>query len=164
MCDRGWLKPSVLVSEYEKCPEKRCPYNHTWLKGVKTLSVIMPWPWLIMNFGKDVENRSWRTDYRGRLLIHVSKKPAPNYLEILDDVFFPGINGKNTEENWSKINREYCGNIVGSVELVDCIKNSKSRWAEKGMWHWVLLDPIPLENPIPAKGALGLWEYTGDIR
>jgi hypothetical protein len=82
----------------------------------------------------------------------------------LDDVFFPGINGKNTKENWSKINREYCGYIIGSVELVDCVKNSKSRWAEKGMWHWIFWDPIMLENPILARGDLGRWEYTGDIR
>jgi hypothetical protein len=127
---------------------------------MKTLSIIMPWPLLIMNYGKDVENRSWKTDYRGRILVHVSKKPHPNYRDIFNHVFFPNL----TEEEWREINREWCGCIIGSVELVDCVQNFKSPWAEKGMWHWILRDPIPLENPVPVRGSLGLWEYTGTIK
>jgi hypothetical protein len=42
---------------------------------MKALSIIMPWPWLIFHYGKDVENRNWKTDYRGTLLIHASKTP-----------------------------------------------------------------------------------------
>jgi hypothetical protein len=49
---------------------------------MKTLSVVWPWPWLIMYGGKDIENRSWRTDYRGRILIHVLKKPDPYWDNI----------------------------------------------------------------------------------
>jgi hypothetical protein len=113
-----------------------------------------------MNYGKDVENRSWKTNYRGRILVHASKKPDPNYRDIFNKVFFPSL----TEGEWEEINQEWCGHIVGSVELVDCVQNFKSHWAEKGMWHWVLRDPVPLENPVPVRGSLGLWEYAGDIR
>jgi hypothetical protein len=155
MCDKGLLKPSVLVSKYEQCPQKRCPYNNTWLKGTKVLSVVMPWPWLIMKFGKDVENRSWRTDYRGRILIHASKKPDPNTIQIMSHYM-----AMTTETELRKL-LNCCGCIIGSVELVDCVQNSKSKWAEAGQWHWILRDPILLENPVPAKGSLGLWEYRG---
>ena len=37
------------------------------------ISVRQPWAWLIMNAGKDIENRTWRTDVRGRVLIHAAK-------------------------------------------------------------------------------------------
>jgi hypothetical protein len=47
------------------------------------------------------------------------------------------------------------GAIVGSVEIVDCIQNSKSKWAIRGQWHWILKNPRALARPIPFKGALG---------
>jgi len=39
---------------------------------MKTLSVRQPWATLICSGIKTVENRTWKTDYRGKLLIHAS--------------------------------------------------------------------------------------------
>ena len=36
----------------------------------KALSIQQPWAWLIVNDHKDIENRDWRTHYRGPVLIH----------------------------------------------------------------------------------------------
>ncbi len=47
------------------------------------------------------------------------------------------------------------GAIVGSVEIVDCVLNAKSKWANRGQWHWILKSPRILAKPIPFKGALG---------
>lgn len=44
---------------------------------VKVLSVKNPFAYSIIYGGKDVENRTWNTDYRGRLYIHVSGEPEP---------------------------------------------------------------------------------------
>lgn len=41
---------------------------------MKVLSIRQPWAWLICAGYKDVENRDWRTNYRGRILIHAPKK------------------------------------------------------------------------------------------
>jgi len=153
-CDNGALPP-MGGNEWEKCPELRCPYNRYGIAGMKALSVIMPWPWLIMKFGKDVENRTCRTDYRGTILIHASKKPSPYTADILIESLG---NTAFEKENWKEIYK-LCGCIIGSVEIVDCVKNYKSKWAEPDMWHWVLKNPILLKEPIPARGSLGLWEY-----
>jgi hypothetical protein len=126
---------------------------------MKVLSVVWPWPWLIIYGGKDVENRSWGTGYRGRLLIHVSKKPDPywdNILEIVDE-------HENKQSIISEMEikmKRLCGCIIGSVELADCVQDSKSYWADSLMWNWILKDPRPCQ-PVPIKGSLGLWEYTG---
>lgn len=48
------------------------------------------------------------------------------------------------------------GAIIGSVEIVDCVRNSKSKWAIRGQRHWILKNPRVLTKPIPFKGALGL--------
>jgi hypothetical protein len=126
---------------------------------MKVLSVKNPWAYLIVygfDFGnktggfkiKDVENRTWETKYRGPLLIHCSKNLDAN---------FPRENLLH-RVNW----KNYNGHIIGRVNLVDCVRNSKSLWAEQGFWHWVLKDPQPIRT-IPANGSLGLWEYTGEI-
>ena len=120
---------------------------------MKALSVIMPWPWLILHHGKDVENRSWRTNYRGRLFIHASLTPAADAVQIVGR-----YHANITADELQKL-FDQCGCIVGSVEVVDCVRNYDSPWAMKGFWHWVLRDPVPLEKPIPIKGHLGLWEY-----
>ena len=122
---------------------------------MKALSVIMPWPWLIFHHGKDVENRTWYTSYRGRILIHASKKTDPFLTEIVA-LCLPD----QAEVELKELFR-WCGCIVGSVEMVDCVRNYQSEWAEEGMWHWVLKDPMILPIPIPIKGSLGLWDYSG---
>jgi len=120
---------------------------------MKALSVIMPWPYLIMKYGKDIENRTWRTDYRGRILIHASKKPDP----FLTDIVCRCLQNPTNAELKKLL--QWCGCIVGSVEIVDCVQNHKSEWAESGMWHWVLKNPVLFKEPIPARGSLGLWDY-----
>jgi len=122
--------------------------------GMKVLTIKMPWAWLILKHGKDVENRTWRTDYRGRLLIHASKKPDPFLTDIVARCCSDRLTSDGLRELFS-----WCENIVGSVELVDCVQNHKSKWAEPGMWHWVLKNPVLFKEQIPAKGSLGLWEY-----
>jgi hypothetical protein len=127
---------------------------------VKALSVKNPWAYLIIHgfdFGpesggfmiKDVENRTWYTGYRGPLLIHCSKYLDSN---IPWDRLPHGVDWK-----------EYNGRIIGGANLINCVKNSKSRWAEPGLWHWVLENPRPLKAKIEVPGSLGLWEYNGSI-
>jgi len=125
---------------------------------MKALSVIMPWPWLILKYGKDVENRTWKTDYRGRILIHASKKVDPNLPEILSH-----YEVTLSHEEMREMSLHWAGRIVGTVELAGCVRGYDSPWAEKGMWHWVLKNPRLLKTLIPAKGSLGLWEYSGNI-
>jgi hypothetical protein len=49
---------------------------------MKVLVVRQPWAWLIVNGHKDIENRSWRTRYRGTLLIQASASlPSKGQME-----------------------------------------------------------------------------------
>jgi hypothetical protein len=41
---------------------------------MKALSVRQPWAWAIIHAGKDIENWTWRTHYRGEVAIHASSK------------------------------------------------------------------------------------------
>jgi hypothetical protein len=36
---------------------------------MKAITVRQPWAWAIINAGKDIENRTWNTNFRGRVAI-----------------------------------------------------------------------------------------------
>ena len=40
---------------------------------MKCISIRQPWASLIIHHGKDIENRDWGTNVRGRVLIHAAK-------------------------------------------------------------------------------------------
>ena len=153
---------------------------------VKVLSVKNPFAYLILQGGKDVENRTWTTDYRGRLYIHVSGDTLPFLTDepnLTDDyarkleVFLDTLaeyyskcdieKGTTAESFMNAVIDEpeiwllKSQSIIGYVDLVDIIQNSSSPWSIEGQYHWILKNPTLLENPIrQVKGRLGLWNYN----
>ncbi len=62
------------------------------------------------------------------------------------------------------VKEDLFGCIIGSVDIVDCVQNHPSEWAEKGQWHWVCANAKKFEHPIrDVKGKLGIWEWEGEI-
>jgi len=53
------------------------------------------------------------------------------------------------------------GGIIGSVEIVDCVTESNSRWF-MGRYGFVLRDPKPLPF-IPWKGQLGFFDVPDSV-
>lgn len=50
--------------------------------------------------------------------------------------------------------------IIGSVEIIDCVINHPSIWAEKGVYNWLLANPILFKEPIEnVRGKLSFWDY-----
>ena len=126
---------------------------------MKVLTVKQPWAYLICSGIKDIENRTWPTKFSGRILIHASAKPANKPYMILNDEQCKAIeeSGKGVDFLQSYTNGSQ---IIGSVEIVNCVKGHSSIWAEKDAYNWVLANPILFEEPITnIKGKLGLWNY-----
>ena len=111
---------------------------------MKTLSVKQPWASLIVHGYKDIENRKWKTSYRGRILIHASAKPVFGCWDAL-----------SREQQLCLIQQlgstEFgilpFGAIIGSVIIVDCVHENTSVWAEKDVYNWILKDPKLFKNP-----------------
>lgn len=101
---------------------------------VTCISVRQPFAHQIIYRGKDIENRTWRTNYRGRLYIHASMKPFGTKIE-------PAM---------------MFGGLIGYVELVDVVTHSKSLWFE-GPFGWVLRDPQSIEF-VPMRGQQNLFK------
>ena len=127
---------------------------------MKVLTIKEPWASLIINGYKKYEFRSWKTNYRGKVLIH-----AGLTLE------------KNNAIKFNNYNLDYGkGEIIGEAILTDCIlvtdefenklyninplvygKSEHSR-----VYAWKLENVIKYNNRIPCKGKLGLWNYDID--
>ena len=129
---------------------------------MKVLSLTEPYATLIKNGIKTIETRSWKTSYRGRLYIHASSTKIPKaYRE--NQALMSLVNNKELSY----------GNIICSCDLVDCIemtdefiddirKNNNEYVTgiyAKGRYAWILKNIEILDNPIKAKGHLGIWNY-----
>lgn len=112
---------------------------------MKAISIRQPWAQLIVLGIKDIENRSWRTKYRGKVIVHASLKVDWKAVKDL------GIK----EKHWP-IFQKNRGGIVGETEIVDCVTQSKSVWFE-GPFGFVLTNSKSLPFK-PMKGKLGIFD------
>jgi len=119
---------------------------------VRALTVRQPWAWALIYGGKDVENRRWRTSYRGPLLIHAAKQADPQGpSRLLWTMTDPGAYGQ------PRAAFEARGAIIGLVILAEILTDSPSPWAQPRMYHWVVESPWPTEPAVPCPGRQGLW-------
>lgn len=116
------------------------------LQTVTCLTVLEPYSWLIFNAGKDIENRTWSTTFRGRLYIHSGKRL------YADESWIAEYYGPDCLKGCLKQR----GHIVGHVDVVDCVDRSDSKWFS-GPWEFVLANATTIK-PIPYRGAQGFWK------
>jgi hypothetical protein len=129
---------------------------------MKALSVRAPWWLAILDGGKDIENRDWSTNFRGTIYLHAGKFWKQEEIEQdVDDIEF--ILG-DTDNHFPDENnlREGCGCIVGTVDIVGCVNQSKNRWFF-GKYGFQLANPVAFPRPIPFKGALGFFNVPDDV-
>lgn len=119
---------------------------------------------MILHGGKDIENRTWTTRYRGPVLIHASRTFHAE--EIERDLNEAAAIVRRTRRKPACVPtlamlRKMRGCIVGRARIVDCVARSRSPWFS-GPYGFVLAEPVPLK-PVPLKGALGLFNCPPEI-
>jgi ASCH domain len=125
--------------------------------GLVAITVKQPWAWALIFGGKDIENRDWRTNYRGPIAIHAASRTtrsdhdaAAMFMRNRCDVVCP---------EYDDLSR---GTFQGVMNLTDCVDTSSSYWWI-GKHGFVMKDPKPLPEPIPYKGMLGIWPVPEDV-
>jgi len=119
--------------------------------NLQALSIRQPWAWLILHAGKDIENRSWPTRYRGRVLIHAGKgMTKAEYQDAREHA--AAIAPHITLPAFEELPR---GGIVGEMRIVDCKADSLSPWFF-GPYGFVIEDAkrMPFTS---CPGALGFF-------
>lgn len=149
----------------------------------RVLSVKNPWAYLICSGIKDIENRYWKTNFRGTVFINVPSKPAAEPYQLFADEQADIVDERMFEilKSYNEVSR-----VIGSVEIVDCVENHSSIWAEKNnynmgnlyddlkllgredhqrpIYNFVLRNPILYDEPIlNVGGKLMLWKPDFEI-
>jgi hypothetical protein len=122
---------------------------------MRALSIRQPWAWLILNAGKDIENRDWRPRnpalrFRGTCLIHTGVALQPTSDELR--AWVSQISGVALPRS-DELPR---GGFVGQVDIIDVVGASPSPWFE-GPCGLVLANPKPLSF-LACLGQLGFFE------
>jgi hypothetical protein len=129
-------------------------------RELRVLTVQQPWAWAIAAGHKDIENRSWGTDYRGPLAIHAGKSWDRPGMQVCRSV----LEELKVVEPGGQVGDRHllaAGAIVAVVDLVGVCDDGRCRcsvWGGIGQKHWQLKNPRALAEPVPASGRLGLWD------
>lgn len=143
---------------------------------MKALTIKQPWASLIVEGIKDIENRTWRTNFRGRIYVHAAQTNVLKVISKMDDQQLKLTSSHELDLHYSA--------IIGEVDIIDCVLNHESVWAEqmeyykceetginilaKGqpyVWNWVLANPVKYDQPIlNVKGKLSFWEFNPQVR
>lgn len=119
---------------------------------MKVLTIKEPYVTPIALGKKHYETRSWKTNYRGPILLHTAKTVLSDPVDGCERIFPLGY-------------------IVIKANLTDCIRMDDDFIAEVakdpdeyafgfyevGRYAWKLEDVEVLETPIKASGKQGLW-------
>ena len=142
---------------------------------MKALSLTQPWASLVACGAKRIETRSWSTAYRGPLAIHAAMGfPAwarwvafecRSHLELAGHTI-----GEPRGERDRLIHDLPLGMVIATCRVVRCartelivsqISDQERAFGDysSGRYAWMLADIVRLPEPIPVRGALGLWEW-----
>lgn len=137
---------------------------------MKALSIKQPWASLIAHGIKDIENRTWKTNFTGRIYIHASGAKVIDCLRVLNEEQYLIAQKHFLKLGLNKFSDLPISAIIGEVDIVDCVINHSSIWAEKTpnipkrgpvpepIYNWVLANPVLYKKPIlNVKGKLSFW-------
>ncbi len=148
---------------------------------MKAITLKHPWAALVAIGVKQIETRSWRTNYKGPIAIHASKgfpKMARQITlqdALISHALISGLREIRGEslviigtDPWLEETR---GHVIATAELTHCTRidaafvETISLWEKAygnyatGRWAWHL-ENIQRITPIPAKGMLSVWEWN----
>lgn len=125
---------------------------------MRALTIRQPWAWLILHAGKDIENRTWATSFRGPFLVHAAKGMTRAEYDRANA--FARQTGRLGVE-LPPPEALARGGVVGAVTLVDCVPQSASPWY-MGQMGFVLQRPVVLPF-VPCRGQLGFFDIADAV-
>ncbi len=150
---------------------------------MKALTLTQPWAQLVAIGAKKIETRSWRTDYTGPLAIHAAKGFPADARELASCRLVLDPMRPYFRDDIPMLKQYPLGAVVAICRLKACVptevldpgdtvfsvsvqklSDQEIQFGDfsRGRWGWLLEDIKMLPTPIPAKGALGLWEWRLD--
>ncbi|MDT9719152.1 ASCH domain-containing protein [Paenibacillus sp. ClWae2A] len=150
---------------------------------MKAVTIIQPWATLVALGVKTLETRSWATKHRGPLAIHAGQKvdkEACLIPQIREALLKHGINDWRDLTTGAVIAKAVLNDVWainhpfkngGLIERVSTDTGRFLTWGgympdeyhfgdySDGRFAWQLDDVVQLQEPVPAKGQLSLWNW-----
>ena len=129
---------------------------------MKALTLTQPWATLVAEGTKRIETRGWSTPYRGPILIHAAKgypAEAEDFAVALHHRqprtlrTYPGDLPRG-----AFVARANLDTIIRTIAVVASAEELELGDYRPGRFAWFLSDIVPIDPPVPWRGALGLWE------
>lgn len=149
---------------------------------MKVLSLWQPWATLVIIGAKRFETRHWSTSYRGELGIHAAKKVTR---ELRDLCRTEPFRSTLADAGFHSFDDLPLGALLGTSQLVSIFKTHAGRdvmhdvqkgpasWRllptgrerafgdfSPGRYAWQFEDLVWYEEPVPCRGAQGLFDPT----
>lgn len=125
---------------------------------IRALTIRQPFPELILRRRKPYEIRSWKTNYRGPLLIHSAAKVKTDCAEEA------GLNA-DTLMTSAFVGIAVLSDVRPYTRADSKLLNQRRAiggWSP-GLFSWVLKKPIRFSRPIKANGKLGLFRVSPSV-
>lgn len=149
------------------------------IDNMKAITVIQPWASLLAEGAKLYETRSWKTNYRGEILIHAGKKdPLFGISAMSDEAWTDACIALGIHGTVNRFEHLPTGAIIGKTRLVNCIEITPE-FSERmrrdfpteysfgdftpGRYAWAMKDTEAFDEPIWLSGKQGLWNYDGPL-
>lgn len=152
-----WLKQMDQTEHVHLCPQLKSAFDAFDIlddagpaegpDNRMVLTIHQPWAFLIVNGIKDIENRSRKFSFTGKLWIHAGQKIDIDMIPVLQQMGIPVPDAPYLQTS----------GIVGVTYVKGCHLHHDSKWFN-GPWGLVL-DPKQ-SRPIcfePMRGFQGLW-------
>lgn len=139
---------------------------------MKVLTLTQPWATFVAAGAKSIETRDWRTSYRGRIAIHAAKSVPPWVVDWSRDPEIAGLLEREGVQSPLALPRGCVVAVawLAAVEPTEIARAGRHVTEREkllgdfgpGRFAWRLRDVIRLPQPVPACGALGLWDWRDE--
>lgn len=138
---------------------------------IPALTVYQPWANLIRGGHKRYETRHWKTNYRGLLAIHAGKRWTEEERLVRDTIWVNhGIFNREIAASLDMSQMAFGAvlcicklvRIEGTTLLGHCISQLECDVGDwrYGRYAWELEVVRVFDEPIPARGQQGMWQWT----
>jgi len=128
---------------------------------MRALTLTQPWASAVAVGIKRVETRSWATAYRGPLAIHAAKTMPKAAKEFYQEQWSLGRRLPSPLPLSAVVAVAELVGIETTEDAAPFLSRTELEFGNYGplRFAWFLENVEALETPVPARGALGLWEW-----
>lgn len=144
---------------------------------MKAISLTQPWASLVALGEKLIETRSWYTRHRGQIAIHAAKGFPGDCAVLCEREPFVTALGRHGLGSWRVLPT---GAIVAVAELEACLEldgglpraftlvpaaEHELAFGDytAGRYGFLLARVRRLQQPVPVRGALSIWDVPADV-